>query len=33
MYTVFCMENLKGKDNSEELGEDVSIIFEWILGE
>jgi hypothetical protein len=26
------MENLKGRDNSENLGEDGKIILKWILG-
>jgi len=28
----FWSENLKGRDYSEDLGEDKSIISEWILG-
>jgi len=32
MYTVFWLENLKGEDNSENLGVDGSIILEWVLG-
>jgi hypothetical protein len=26
------MQNLKGKDHSEDLGVDVKVILEWILG-
>jgi len=26
------LENLKGRDHSEDLGEDEKIILEWILG-
>jgi hypothetical protein len=32
MHTVFCMENLKGGDHSEDLGLDRRIILDWILG-
>jgi len=32
MYTIFWLENLKGRDHSEELGIDGKIIIEWILG-
>jgi hypothetical protein len=32
MHTVFCLENLKGKDHSEDLGIDGKIILECILG-
>jgi hypothetical protein len=32
MHTVFLLENLKGRDNLEDLGVDEKIILEWILG-
>jgi hypothetical protein len=32
VLTVFLLENLKGKDHSEDLGVDRKIILEWILG-
>jgi hypothetical protein len=32
MYAVFWLENLKGRDHSEDLGVDGKIILEWILG-
>jgi hypothetical protein len=32
MHTVFRLENLKGKNYSEDLGVDGRIILEWILG-
>jgi hypothetical protein len=32
MDTKFWSENLKGKDHSEDLGEDRKIILEWLLG-
>jgi hypothetical protein len=31
MHTKFCMENLKGKYYSEDIGIDEKIILEWIL--
>jgi hypothetical protein len=30
--TLFSLENLKGRDHSEDLGVDGRIIFEWFLG-
>jgi hypothetical protein len=33
VYTVFWLENLKGKYQSEDLGIHGRIILEWILGE
>jgi hypothetical protein len=33
MLTLFWLENLKGRDQSEELDVDGKIILEWILGE
>jgi hypothetical protein len=32
MHTIFWLENLKGRDHSEDLGIDGSVILEWILG-
>jgi hypothetical protein len=32
MVTVFWLENLKGRDHSEDLDVDGRIILEWILG-
>jgi hypothetical protein len=32
MHTKFWLENLKGKDHSEDLGIEGKIILEWILG-
>jgi hypothetical protein len=32
MYTVFWLENLKGRDHSEDLSVDGKIILERILG-
>jgi len=32
MHTQFLLENLKGRDHSEDLGVDVRIIVEWMLG-
>jgi hypothetical protein len=32
MRTIFCLGNLKGRDNSEDLGVDGMIILELILG-
>jgi hypothetical protein len=32
MHTKFLSENLKGKDDSQDLGVDGEIILEWILG-
>jgi hypothetical protein len=31
MHTIFWLENLKGRDRSEDLGADEMIILEWIL--
>jgi hypothetical protein len=31
MHTEFSSENLKGKDNCEDLGVDYRIILKWIL--
>jgi hypothetical protein len=31
VYTKFWLENLKGRDHSEDLGVDKMIILEWIL--
>jgi len=31
MHTVFCLENLKGRDNFKDLGVDGKIILDWIL--
>jgi hypothetical protein len=30
--TIFCLENLKGRDHSEDLGVDGKVILELILG-
>jgi hypothetical protein len=32
MHTKFLLENLEGKNHSEDLGVDGKIILEWILG-
>jgi hypothetical protein len=32
MHITFWSENLKGKDNSEELDVEGTIMLEWILG-
>jgi hypothetical protein len=32
MHTIYWLENLKGRDHSEDLGIDGKIILEWILG-
>jgi hypothetical protein len=32
MLKIFRSENLKGRDHLEDLGVDVRIILEWILG-
>jgi hypothetical protein len=31
MHTIFLLKNLKGRDDSEELGVDGRVILEWIL--
>jgi len=31
-HTVFWMEDLKGRDHSEDIGLDGKIILKWILG-
>jgi hypothetical protein len=31
MHTIFWLENLKGRDHSQDLGRDGKIILEWIL--
>jgi len=31
MYTIFWLEDLEGKDHSEDVGIDGEIILEWIL--
>jgi hypothetical protein len=31
MHTVFWLENLKGRDHSEDLDVDEKIILEWVL--
>jgi hypothetical protein len=32
MHKIFWLENMKGRDNSENLNVDGSLILEWILG-
>jgi hypothetical protein len=32
MQTIFWLENLKGREHSEDVGVDEKIILEWILG-
>jgi hypothetical protein len=32
MYTLFWLQNLKGRDHLEVLGVDGKIILEWIVG-
>jgi len=32
MHTIFCLENLKGSDHSEDIDVDVRIVLEWVLG-
>jgi hypothetical protein len=32
MHTTFLLENLKGRDHSEDMGIDGAKILEWILG-
>jgi hypothetical protein len=32
VHTVFWLENLKGREHTEEPGTDGKIILEWILG-
>jgi len=32
MHTKFWLEYLHGRDHSEDLGVDIKIILEWILG-
>jgi hypothetical protein len=31
MHTIFWLENLTGRDHSEDIGVDGKIILEWIL--
>jgi len=31
MHTIFWFENLKGRENSEDLGVDTSTLSEWVL--
>jgi hypothetical protein len=31
MHTIFWLEDLKGRDHSEDLGVDGMIILEWML--
>jgi hypothetical protein len=32
MHTKLWVENVKGRDNSEDLGIDETVILEWISG-
>jgi hypothetical protein len=32
MLTIFWFDNMKGRDRLEDLGVDVKVILEWILG-
>jgi len=32
MHKIFWLENLKGRDHSDDLGVNGGIILEWILG-
>jgi hypothetical protein len=32
MHVIFSLENLKGRDHSEDMGVDEKIIFEYSLG-
>jgi hypothetical protein len=32
MHTIFWLENVKGRDHSEDIGVDGRIILEWTLG-
>jgi hypothetical protein len=32
MHTKFWSRNMKGRDHFEDIGVDVKIILEWILG-
>jgi hypothetical protein len=32
MHSIFWLEDLKGRDHAENLGEDGNIILEWIFG-
>jgi hypothetical protein len=32
MHAIFWLENLKGRDNLEDLGIETKIILEWMLG-
>jgi hypothetical protein len=33
MPGTFCLGNLKGRDQAEDLGVDAKIILQWMLGE
>jgi hypothetical protein len=32
MHALFWLENLNGRDHSEELGVEVKTVLEWMLG-